>query len=1125
MAPRPRQSGNDTDASMPDAPGQTNPSQPADDMDVDETPDYTDSDTNPNTTASSVAGEPVADGRKKRSEANQLRRSIFGKKHDRLGESKEDDTLRRFRYLLGLTDLFRHFIETNPNPKIREIMAEIDHQNEEESNQRKGGGRQGGATSERRRRTEAEEDAELLKDEKHGGSAETVFRESPGFIQGTMRDYQIAGLNWLISLHENGISGILADEMGLGKTLQTISFLGYLRHIMGTTGPHLVTVPKSTLDNWKREFARWTPEVNVLVLQGAKEERQQLINDRLVDENFDVCITSYEMILREKAHLRKFAWEYIIIDEAHRIKNEESSLAQVIRMFNSRNRLLITGTPLQNNLHELWALLNFLLPDVFGDSEAFDQWFSGQDRDQDTVVQQLHRVLRPFLLRRVKSDVEKSLLPKKEVNVYIGMSEMQVKWYQKILEKDIDAVNGAGGKRESKTRLLNIVMQLRKCCNHPYLFEGAEPGPPYTTDEHLIHNAGKMIVLDKLLKRMQKQGSRVLIFSQMSRLLDILEDYCVFRQYKYCRIDGSTAHEDRIAAIDDYNKPDSEKFVFLLTTRAGGLGINLTTADIVVLYDSDWNPQADLQAMDRAHRIGQTKQVVVYRFVTDNAIEEKVLERAAQKLRLDQLVIQQGRAQAAAKAAANKDELLSMIQHGAERVFNTKGAFGTLAEKGNELNDDDIDEILHAGESRTKELNARYEKLGIDDLQKFTSESAYEWNGEDFAARKKDIGINWINPAKRERKEQIYSIDKYYKQALHTGGRTADAKPKAPRAPKQVPVHDYQFYPPRLRDLQDRETAYYRKEIGYKVPLSDGDDENLSEREAERALDQQEIDNATPLTEEEQEEKQTLAQQGFGDWNRRDFQQFINGSGRYGRQDYEGIAMEVDSKTPQEIKAYAKVFWQRYTEIADYNKYLKIIEDGEERMRKIEHQRKMLRKKMSQYRVPLQQLKISYSVSTTNKKVYTEEEDRFLLVLLDKYGVDSEGIYERIRDEIRESPLFRFDWFFLSRTPTELGRRCNTLLTTVVKEFEDVNTTKANGANGKFKRELDDDENDEDSILGLAPAKKKTKANGVKNKALDNVKSTAGSKANSTTPSRASSVGSTASNAAGAKTKSKGKKK
>jgi SWI/SNF-related matrix-associated actin-dependent regulator of chromatin subfamily A member 5 len=954
-------------------------------------------------------------------------------------------------------------------------MIEIDRQNAEAEKTSKGLKRQGGAAKAKNRKTEAEEDAELLKDEKHGGSAETVFRESPGFIKGEMRDYQVAGLNWLISLHENGISGILADEMGLGKTLQTISFLGYLRHIMGTTGPHLIVVPKSTLDNWKREFARWTPEVNVLVLQGAKEERHNLINERLIDEKFDCCITSYEMILREKSHLKKFAWEYIIIDEAHRIKNEESSLAQVIRLFNSRNRLLITGTPLQNNLHELWALLNFLLPDVFGEAEAFDQWFSGQGADQDTVVQQLHRILRPFLLRRVKADVEKSLLPKKEINLYIGMSEMQVRWYKKILEKDIDAVNGAGGKRESKTRLLNIVMQLRKCCNHPYLFDGAEPGPPYTTDEHLVANAGKMVMLDRLLVRLKKAGSRVLIFSQMSRLLDILEDYCVFREFKYCRIDGGTAHEDRIQAIDDYNKPDSEKFVFLLTTRAGGLGINLTSADIVVLYDSDWNPQADLQAMDRAHRIGQTKQVVVYRFVTENAIEEKVLERAAQKLRLDQLVIQQGRAQIAAKAAANKDELLNMIQHGAEKVFGSKGATGVLADK--ELNDDDIDEILKHGEKRTAELNARYEKLGIDDLQNFTSESAYEWNGQDFTTKKKEIGMSWINPAKRERKEQSYSMDKYYKQALSTGGRTADTKPKAPRAPKQVAVHDYQFFPAALSELQDRETAYFRKEIGYKIPIADGTEEDFSDREAERALDQQEIDNATPLTAEEQEEKQRLSLLGFGDWNRRDFQQFVNGSAKYGRDKFDDIADEVDSKEAHEIKKYAKVFWQRYSEIHDYNKYIQIIEAGEEKTRKMEHQRKMLKKKLAQYRVPLQQMKINYSVSTTNKKVYTEEEDRFLLVHLDKLGVDGEGIHERIRDEIRESPLFRFDWFFLSRTPLEISRRCTTLLTTVAREFEDAKTT--NGTtNGKGKREPDEEDNDEDSVLG-APAKKKAK-NGVK---------------------------------------------
>ncbi|KAL8907292.1 MAG: hypothetical protein Q9171_005911 [Xanthocarpia ochracea] len=1085
-----------------------------------ETPDYSDtSDTNPNTTASSVIGDPgPADGRKKRSEATQLRKSVFGKKHHRLDESKEDDSIRRFRYLLGLTDLFRHFIDASPNPRIKEIMAEIDRQNEEQvAKAKKGHARTGGAAGGRMRRTEQEEDAELLKDEKRGGKAETVFRESPAFVQnGEMRDYQVAGLNWLVSLHENGISGILADEMGLGKTLQTIAFLGYLRHIRGITGPHLIVVPKSTLDNWNREFTKWTPEVNILILQGVKDERHQLINDRLIDEKFDVCITSYEMILREKTHLKKFAWEYIIIDEAHRIKNEESALAQIIRIFNSRNRLLITGTPLQNNLHELWALLNFLLPDVFGDSEAFDSWFSNQEADQDTVVQQLHRVLRPFLLRRVKSDVEKSLLPKKEVNLYIGMSDMQVKWYKKILEKDIDAVNGAAGKRESKTRLLNIVMQLRKCCNHPYLFEGAEPGPPYTTDEHLIYNAGKMLMLDKILTRMKKQGSRVLIFSQMSRVLDILEDYCVFREHKYNRIDGSTAHEDRIAAIDEYNGPGSEKFVFLLTTRAGGLGINLTSADIVILFDSDWNPQADLQAMDRAHRIGQTKQVVVFRFVTEQAIEEKVLERAAQKLRLDQLVIQQGRAQQAAKAAASKDELLNMIQHGAEKVFESKGPTGALASK-SDLSDDDIDAILRHGEERTAALNARYEKLGIDDLQKFTSDNAYEWNGENFATNpKKEIGISWINPSKRERKEHSYSLDKYYRQALSTGGRTADTKPKAPRAPKQIPIHDYQFFPPKLQDLQDRETAFFRKELGFKVPLPDRDDMSDDEKEAERALEQREIDDAVELTEAERNEKEILSEQGFATWNRRDFQQFINGSAKHGRHNYAGIAEEVDGKNEKEIREYAKVFWQRYKNIPDHQKHIATIEAGEEKSRKLNHQRKMLRKKMELYRVPLQQLKLNYSVSTTNKKVYTEEEDRFLLVMLDRLGVDGEGINERIRDEIRESPLFRFDWFFLSRTPVEIGRRCTTLLTTVAREFETADGSKLTNGHGKGRAREEEEEEVEEAV---EPPKKKAK-NGVKNKQLDAVKN--GSKSTTAQTSRASSV---ASNGVSPKTKGKGKKK
>ncbi|CAN9181923.1 unnamed protein product [Alternaria alternata] len=1089
-----------------------------------DTPDYTDSDTNPNTTANSVAGDNAPlDGRKRRAEEMNMRKSMYGKKAEGLRASKEDDTIRRFRYLLGLTDLFRHFIDTNPNPRIKEILAEIDRQDAEETKRSKASKiRKGGAAAERRRKTEQEEDAELVREEKHGGHNETVFRESPGFIKGgTMRDYQVAGLNWLISLHENGISGILADEMGLGKTLQTISFVGYLRYIAGIHGPHLVAVPKSTLDNWKREFAKWCPEVNVLVLQGDKDARAELIKERLVPDGFDVCITSYEMILREKSHLKKFAWEYIIIDEAHRIKNEESSLAQMVRMFNSRSRLLITGTPLQNNLHELWALLNFLLPDVFGDSAAFDDWFSQQNADSDAVVKQLHKVLRPFLLRRVKADVEKSLLPKKEINLYVGMSDMQVQWYKKILEKDIDAVNGGAGNKESKTRLLNIVMQLRKCCNHPYLFEGAEPGPPYTTDEHLVTNAAKMVMLDKLLKRMKAQGSRVLIFSQMSRVLDIMEDYSVMRDYKYCRIDGSTAHEDRIQAIDDYNKEGSEKFLFLLTTRAGGLGINLTSADIVVLFDSDWNPQADLQAMDRAHRIGQTKQVYVFRFVTEMAIEEKVLERAAQKLRLDQLVIQQGRSQQPVKNAASKDELLTMIQHGAEKVFASKGPVGPAAD--GELADDDFEAVMRRGEEMTEKLNKRYETLGLDDLQKFTSDSTYEWNGETFQPRKKEIGISWINPSKRERKEQNYGIDSYYRKTLVTGGRTENKQPRIPRAPKQITIHDYQFFPDRLAVLQDKETAWYRKENNLKAPLPDGPDEDLEAREADQQLAQQEIDDAEPLTEEEKAEKERLIEQGFPEWNKRDFQQFLNGSAKYGRQNYEGISEEVDGKDADEIKAYAKVFWKKYKTLDNWQKHLGVIEEGELRVRQSEEKKRLIAKKIGMYRMPLQQMQIKYTVSTTNKKVYTEEEDKFLVVMLHKHGVEGEFIYEKIRDEIRESPLFRFDWFFLSRTPQEIGRRCTTLISAIVRELGEGDVKNKNG-----KRGYEDEETEEEEEVEQ-PKGKKAK-NGVKNKQLDTVKAKASPA--SATPSRASSVATNGSATKGSATKGsatkgkgKGKKK
>ncbi|KAI6693106.1 ISWI chromatin-remodeling complex ATPase CHR11 isoform X2 [Syzygium oleosum] len=893
----------------------------------------------------------------------------------------------RLKYLLQQTEIFAHFAKGNQSA----------------SQKIKGRGRHESKI------TEEEEDEECLKEEEDGlsGTGNTRLVTQPSCIQGKMRDYQLAGLNWLIRLYENGINGILADEMGLGKTLQTISLMGYLHEFRGITGPHMVVAPKSTLGNWMNEIRRFCPVLRAVKFLGNPEERRYIREDLLVAGKFDVCVTSFEMAIKEKSALRRFSWRYIIIDEAHRIKNENSLLSKTMRLYNTNYRLLITGTPLQNNLHELWSLLNFLLPEIFSSAETFDEWFqiSGEN-DQQEVVQQLHKVLRPFLLRRLKSDVEKGLPPKKETILKVGMSQMQKHYYRALLQKDLEVVN-AGGERK---RLLNIAMQLRKCCNHPYLFQGAEPGPPYTTGDHLITNAGKMVLLDKLLPKLKERDSRVLIFSQMTRLLDILEDYLMFRGYLYCRIDGNTGGEERDASIDAFNKPGSEKFVFLLSTRAGGLGINLATADVVILYDSDWNPQVDLQAQDRAHRIGQKKEVQVFRFCTEYTIEEKVIERAYKKLALDALVIQQGRL--AEQKTVNKDELLQMVRFGAEMVFSSKDST---------ITDEDIDRIIAKGEEATAELDAKMKKFTEDAIKFKMDDTAelYDFDDEKEDSKfdfKKIVSENWIEPPKRERKRN-YSESEYFKQTMRQGG---PAKPKEPRIPRMPQLHDFQFFnTQRLSELYEKEVRYLMQ-THQKNQMKDAIDVDETE------------DVGDPLTAEELEEKERLLEEGFSTWSRRDFNTFIRACEKYGRNDIKSIASEMEGKTEEEVERYAKVFKERYKELNDYDRIIKNIERGEARISRKDEIMKAIGKKLDRYKNPWLELKIQYG---QNKgKLYNEECDRFMICMVHKLGY---GNWDELKAAFRTSPLFRFDWFVKSRTTQELARRCDTLIRLVEKENQE----------------------------------------------------------------------------------------
>uniref|UniRef100_A0A8C6KLQ8 Chromodomain helicase DNA binding protein 1 n=1 Tax=Nothobranchius furzeri TaxID=105023 RepID=A0A8C6KLQ8_NOTFU len=536
------------------------------------------------------------------------------------------------------------------------------------------------------------------------------MKKQPSYIGSDgleLRDYQLDGLNWMAHSWSKGNSCILADEMGLGKTIQTISFLNYSFHEHQLYGPFLLVVPLSTLTSWQREILLWAPQMNVVVYLGDISSRNMIRTHEWMHVHskrlkFNILLTTYEILLKDKSFLGSVNWAFIGVDEAHRLKNDDSLLYKTMMDFKSTHRLLITGTPLQNSLKELWSLLHFIMPEKFHSWELFEE---EHGKGRDSGYTSLHKELEPFLLRRVKKDVEKSLPAKVEQILRVEMSAIQKQYYKWILTRNYKALSK--GTKGSTSGFLNIMMELKKCCNHCYLIKPPEDHELFNKAEalqQLIRSSGKLVLLDKLLVRLKERGHRVLIFSQMVRMLDILAEYLRSRQFLFQRLDGSIKGEMRKQALDHFNAEGSEDFCFLLSTRAGGLGINLASADTVVIFDSDWNPQNDLQAQARAHRIGQKRQVNIYRLVTKSSVEEDIIERAKKKMVLDHLVIQRmdttGKtvlhtgAAPSSSAPFSKEELSAILKFGAEELFKEPEG------EEQEPQEMDIDEILKRAETR-----------------------------------------------------------------------------------------------------------------------------------------------------------------------------------------------------------------------------------------------------------------------------------------------------------------------------------------------------------------------------------------------------------------------------------------
>ncbi|KAM5171040.1 LOW QUALITY PROTEIN: chromodomain-helicase-DNA-binding protein 3 [Mantella aurantiaca] len=748
------------------------------------------------------------------------------------------------------------------------------------------------------------------------------YEAQPQFVTttgGTLHMYQLEGLNWLRFSWAQGTDTILADEMGLGKTIQTIVFLYSLYKEGHTRGPFLVSAPLSTIINWEREFQMWAPDFYVLTYTGDKDSRCVIReNEFSYQDNvmksgkkafkmkaqaqvkFHVLLTSYELVTIDQAALGSIHWACLVVDEAHRLKNNQSKVFAVLLGCHMDILCSLRALNRANEISSLCFLIYFATLVIFfvffSNLEGFLEEFA--DISKEDQIKKLHDLLGPHLLRRLKADVFKNMPAKTELIVRVELSPMQKKYYKFILTRNFEALNSRGG--GNQVSLLNIMMDLKKCCNHPYLFPAAameSPKLPSGAYEGggLVKSSGKLLLLQKMLRKLNEQGHRVLIFSQMTKMLDLLEDFLDFEGYKYERIDGGITGSLRQEAIDRFNSPGAQQFCFLLSTRAGGLGINLATADTVIIYDSDWNPHNDIQAFSRAHRIGQANKVMIYRFVTRASVEERITQVAKRKMMLTHLVVRPGLGSKA--GSMSKQELDDILKFGTEELFK------------DEIESDNKEEdssVIHYDNSAIARLLDRNQDVTEDTEVQNMNEYLSSFKVAQYVVKEEEK----LEELEREVIKQEENVDPDYWEKLlrhHYEQQQEDLARnlgKGKRVRKQVNYNDA------AQEDQDNQSEY---SVGSEEEDEDFDERTEGRRQSRRQLRNEKDKPLPPLLARVGGNIEVL---GF---NTRQRKAFLNAVMRWGMPPQDAfsthwLVRDLRGKSEKEFKAYVSLFMRHLCE-------------------------------------------------------------------------------------------------------------------------------------------------------------------------------------------------------------------